>query len=347
MSDFAKFTSIEAFHNVLKTRNKMYPFIKEVVYFPKIKLHGTNAGIRVKDGKITAQKRSETITLENDNFGFALWVEQNRKWLESLYIDGIVLSQDFVIHGEWAGPGVQKGVAVSKIPQRTFFAFAIETFDTKKFYTSPQLMNLHFYLRDLENVTDTFKILPQFEKDIKVNFEDNSSIASFVEHVNSVILPIEKVDPYIKEEYGIEGVGEGLVYYAWINPWETEIPEGHNIIQIEKELMFKAKGEEHRVNKEKQAVQVDPEVLRTQQAFADKFVTEARCRQGLMEVFGKEIDLDIKQTPDFLRWVMKDILKESEDELVASGMEWKTVAKFCSSKASKWYVDKCKELNLA
>lgn len=67
------------------------------------KIDGTNAQIYIApDGIYKAGSRTRWLTLENDNFGFAAWVE---KWHDEL-IDGLGPGRHF---GEWWGPGIQRG----------------------------------------------------------------------------------------------------------------------------------------------------------------------------------------------------------------------------------------------
>jgi phage pi2 protein 07 len=328
--EFHKFTDIESFHNVLKDRgkNEFLSTIPECEYCPKIKLHGTNAGIHITDNGVFPQKRSEFISIEKDNFGFALWVKQN----EQAFYDACManIGSQFIIYGEWAGPGVQKGVAISQIPKKSFFVYAVKvmgSYDGAHFWIIDPKYIRYYIPMLVENVY----ILPwELEDSMKVNFNSPGSIADFVEQVNTQVQDIEKNgDPYVKRMFGIEGPGEGYVYYPNMNTNMTR-------------FLFKAKGEEHRVNKTKTAIQIDPDVLRSQQEFADKFVTEARCLQAVHEACAGEYNP--KLTSDFLKWVMRDILKESEDELVSSGLEWKKVTGPCSKKARDWYISKTKEL---
>jgi hypothetical protein len=65
------------------------------------KIDGTNAQVIVtEDGQIGAASRSRLITPQDDNYGFALWVEQNRDELLKLG-PGRHL-------GEWWGVGIQR-----------------------------------------------------------------------------------------------------------------------------------------------------------------------------------------------------------------------------------------------
>jgi len=65
------------------------------------KIDGTNACIRILDGKVTAQSRKRLIRVGDDNFGFAAWVEENKAELTELLGYGVHF-------GEWFGEGIQK-----------------------------------------------------------------------------------------------------------------------------------------------------------------------------------------------------------------------------------------------
>jgi hypothetical protein len=72
---------------------------REVIVTEKI--DGTNAQIIItEDGRIGAASRSRIITPDDDNFGFAAWVEENRDELLQLGH-----GRHF---GEWYGQGIQR-----------------------------------------------------------------------------------------------------------------------------------------------------------------------------------------------------------------------------------------------
>lgn len=85
----------------------------EFTPFPKIarlsrevivseKIDGTNAQVFIgEDGTVLAGSRTRWITRENDNFGFAAWVEEHRDELL-----GLGPGRHF---GEWWGKGIQRG----------------------------------------------------------------------------------------------------------------------------------------------------------------------------------------------------------------------------------------------
>ncbi len=78
------------------------------------KIDGTNACVIITDGVIVGvQSRKRLITPEDDNYGFAAWVERNKEDLLSL--------GDGYHYGEWAGLGIQKNPHT--LPEKKFFLF--------------------------------------------------------------------------------------------------------------------------------------------------------------------------------------------------------------------------------
>lgn len=75
------------------------------------KLDGTNAQIIItEDGDIGAASRKRLITPDDDNYGFARWVHQNREELLALGP-----GRHF---GEWWGGGIQRGYGLPKGEKR-------------------------------------------------------------------------------------------------------------------------------------------------------------------------------------------------------------------------------------
>lgn len=67
------------------------------------KIDGTNASVWISDdgSEIRAAKRSQFMTVSNDNYGFARWVDEHREELL-----GLGPGAHF---GEWWGAGIQRG----------------------------------------------------------------------------------------------------------------------------------------------------------------------------------------------------------------------------------------------
>jgi len=70
------------------------------------KLDGTNAQVAVlEDGRVLAGSRTRWIAPQDDNYGFAGWVEENASELRTLGV-----GRHF---GEWWGCGIQRGYGVN------------------------------------------------------------------------------------------------------------------------------------------------------------------------------------------------------------------------------------------
>ena len=83
----------------------------EFVPFPKIprlkrgcviteKIDGTNACVRIVGDRVISQSRSRILSVADDNFGFARWVEDHKAELLSL--------GEGCHFGEWWGAGIQR-----------------------------------------------------------------------------------------------------------------------------------------------------------------------------------------------------------------------------------------------
>jgi hypothetical protein len=326
---FRKFPDIELFHNVVKSAEV---YNNPTVYYrSKIKLHGTNAAVRIKDGEIGAQSRTQLITPENDNANFAKWVKSREDWFKSIPCQEM-LGNDVAIFGEWCGPGIMKGTAINQIPNKCFVVFAVFSYDdsdTEENATvivEPDAIN-----KLLGERPNDVHILPWYCDPIKVDFGNRAGLSEVAALLNSHVQEIEPCDPWVKETFGIEGIAEGAVYYPV------------NMIKLRhwfSNFVFKAKGGKHKVVKTKEAVQVSPEVAATIGEFVYMFVTEARLEQGLAVVGSA----DAKKTGDFLKWFMSDVFKESVDELEASDLTWEQVSNSVQSAARAWFLSKARKI---
>lgn len=325
---FKKLPSIEQLHTISKEALKCGK-AGDIVFNAKIKLHGTNACIRIEeDGSVYAQKRSSDITPENDNFGFAQWVKDNEQVFKDYQKTYEVAPTAIYIWGEWAGQGIQKTDAVSMAP-KSFYMFGYEVYYgtlDKSSYRWDSLKGAGFDV--FSEKISNFHIVPDFGC-YTLNFFNQETMDKFVEQVTKHIQMIGECDPYIKWLHGIEGPGEGLVF----TPLTVEDPT----------LIFKLKTEAHAENKraDKQIVAYSPETVAEINQFADKFVTEPRLNQALMEL-GIQDTYSIKDTGRFIGWVCQDIHKECPVELEASGLDWKSVAAVVTQKARMWFLGKVK-----
>lgn len=351
-----KFPSINQFPAVMKDVKWFKDRIKDdailegfknVKFNASIKLHGTNAciGFEVDNGEVVtnsrvvsnvwAQKRTQVMTSSNDNFGFARWVEEviepriiGKEVYSRMWASGV-----FRLYGEWAGPAVQKGVSISDIPQKSFFPFAYSW--SLKVDSPPEEVAWHYFVDDpvgvdiLRDILRGFRIedvdniysLGKF-KTYTVDMTSSESVGKFANEVSADVDLIDAIDPYVKDKFGIEGHGEGLVLQAKIFVGhEFAAGNGPGVDAGVKTFRFKAKGESHSVTKVKKAVTVDFLKATKIDEFIDFTVTENRVKQGIQET-GAE---DIKGISDVIRWVVADVEKECMDDL--GDLQWEDVKK--------------------
>jgi hypothetical protein len=323
--DFKHFPDIEGFHVAVKSGE--YFGFPTVYYRGKIKLHGTNAGVRIKNGEVAAQSRTQVITPTSDNAGFAKWVESRKDWFLSLPF----ASKNVSIFGEWCGPGIMKGTAINQIPHKAFAAFAVIEYlegdvpsdDNAMAITEPAFIEKLF-----ANKPEDVYVLPWCCEPLRVEFGNREQLQGVAEHLNKYVEEIEPCDPWVKATFGVEGTAEGAVYYPM-----NDTGMGLTKRKWFSDFIFKAKGEKHKVVKTKQAVQVDPEVAASIGEFVTMFVTEPRLEQGLTNTG----PADMKNTGAFLKWFCSDVLKESTTELEASNLTWDQVSKAVQIAAREWY----------
>lgn len=312
---FIKFPSIEQFRNVVSsvTSNCKYNEVPlpTIEFEGTVKLHGTNAGVVMSpNGDVYAQSRNNILSLEKDNAGFAFFVESNKGVFTDL-LNSVVENtgeEHITIFGEWCGAGIQKGVGISEL-DKMFVVFGCKV--------GEEWVGYH-YLESPENRIYNIKNFPTYKMTIDFS---NPQIST-----NKLVEITEAVEAEcpVAKSFGVSGIGEGVV---WVANWNNQ------------HLMFKVKGEKHSSSKVKKLATVDTEKLENIQKFVEYSVTENRLNQAVEQVFTiNNIEPDIKQTGDFLGWVVRDILKEELDTMVASGLEPKQVNGAISKHARQWWM---------
>ena len=221
-----------------------------------------------------------------------------------------------------------KGVALGQIPEKVFAVFAVLLYgrEVEAVVTEP------LAIKDLVMGTPAH-ILP-WHGGLEVTVDWDASpeeLAPALDHINAEVRAVEKCDPWVKAVFGVEGTGEGLVFYPKRGyPWGDAFAL----------RMFKAKGEEHKTVAQKAPAQADPEVAKGLQDFAALVLPPARLEQGAEAVKpdGASTAYDMKRIGAFLGWVSKDVAKECGPELAASGLDPKAAAKAVTEHARKWYL---------
>jgi len=278
-----------------------------------VKLHGTNAHINYKPGHLKAGKRSSLIKEENlaAHFEFNRFVQVTHKeyftnLLDKLWKEHCKEGEQIVLYGEFAGTKIQKGVGISLLP-RSFYIF-----DCKVVGEENRWLDISDWKFDAENVYNIHDFVT-WEIDIDFNHPQLSQ-NKIIEITNLVEndCPVSRSLLGVDEER--ELVGEGVVMTGFYK---------------DRKLIFKSKGAKHSVSKVKTLAAVDPERMKSITEFVDYSVTQNRVHQGMKEVNA----ISKRNTPDLLKWVANDIMKEESDTLEASALEWKDVAREASNRA--------------
>jgi len=343
----AKWTSIEQLHAVRFALNARREVTGEplprVTYRAKVKVDGTNAAIhalppapgRSAMGAFAAQSRTRLLTPDDDNYGFAAWVHgPAAEFCAGLH----ARLGRAVVYGEWCGRGIQKRTAISKVERNVLAVFAVQlgdpARDTARLVVDPER------LRALLPAHPDVFVLPWHGEPVVLDFADAERLQAGAARIDAMVAEVEAADPWVAEIFGLRGLGEGVVLYPVEGvAWDAE---GGTDRDRYTELMFKAKGEEHRVNRQKKAAQIDPEVARSVEEFVALVVTPARLEQGLEQVLGGRMDL--RRMGELLQWIGHDVQKESTAELAAAGLEWKQVAKAVGQAAQRWYRERAATL---
>lgn len=332
----SKFTDIPQFRDVIKAVKQKAQFLgidengevkvnrdatmPIITFRGSIKLHGSNAGISMdKDDNIRFQSRSNIITPEKDNAGFAFFANSRVDIFREFFCDirskHKLTDETIVIFGEWCGKGIQKGVAINEL-DKMFVIFAIKIVKDSEVsyylrYKDVAPYNCHEH--KIYNIND----YPTFELDIDFGNPSESQ-----NRMVELTIQIENECPFGKA-FGVSGIGEGLVWEGY---------DGDN------RYIFKTKGEKHSSSKVKTIAQVDVEKVNSVNEFLDYAVTENRLNQAIEQVFTTNAEIpDVKGTGRFLKWITNDITKEESDTLVQNNLEPKDVNSAISNKARLWF----------
>lgn len=90
---------------------------------------------------------------------------------------------------------------------------------------------------------------------------------------------------------------------------------------------------------------IDEELLKSVKEFANNFVTESRLKQGV-EFLKTELLLEPipENTGAFIKWIVTDIFKEENENILANDLNPKKVAQEIGTLARKWYFNYIEEV---
>lgn len=341
MRKMIKFPKIGQFRDVIKHINencKIYEkdnngeyFLKEISPLPilkfkgSVKSHGTNSGVTfcVNDNDLYAQSRENIISIDNDNAGFAFFVESNKEVFLDLFSKIDNKGFDYItIFGEWCGGNIQKNVALNQLEKMLL------VFSVKLSSNDNNVSNIYLKDEDIINIKSEnnriYNILDFEIYEMDIDFKNPKMVQNKLIDITN---EVEKLCP-IGKHFGVEGIGEGVV-------WKYYTEDG-SILQ------FKVKGDKHAgKSKVKKTQIVDIEKLNNVNDFIEYSVTEERLNQGIERIFtNKGEDIDIKKLGDFIQYVVRDILTEEVDTLSENNLEPKDVSKVISNNCRNWFLEK-------
>jgi hypothetical protein len=307
------FPDIAQFRNTIKlvrerAEHNRIP-LPTLTFAGTVKLHGTNASVVFPlEGGHYVQSRSQIITPEKDNAGFATWVRDNIDLFKKLDKSGTV------VYGEWCGKGIQKGVAISEVP-RQFVVFAVRIMDGEWMNRSGIVLSIGDKLKCIYDY-------PTWTLDIDFNHPEDAQ-NKLVELTQTV----ENECP-VGKAFGVSGVGEGIVWW----PQQNDSFNTHD-------LAFKVKGEKHSETKVKTLAAVDVDKLNSLNELVDTILTEHRLEKKLESLVEQGGTIDVKSTGAFLKLVGQDVYKEEADTISASGFSDKEVMGAVQKKAKQFWME--------
>jgi hypothetical protein len=331
MSEMIAFPSIESFRHVVKTvgfeRGGDGLPLPTVRYAGTCKLHGSNAGIVLKEnGQIIPQSRNRVLSVGDDNFGFAAFVEKNRELLEVLLNELCMEEFDYTLYGEWCGGNIQPKVALEKLDKH-FVIFTVYSHHDQWMFPSYTL-DVNGYKVDYArlNAAGIYFIHQIPSHEIVVDFNRPEDV---VDQLSELTLAVERECPWGKFR-GVSGIGEGIVWA----PVDTSLPF---------EWWFKTKGLDHKRDPKPAKVEIAAEVLKDQQALAEKLLPEWRLEQGISVLRERGLSVEPKNIGVYLKWIGDDVQKEEQDTMEANGTDWKTINPMVLQRARQYILELCKK----
>jgi hypothetical protein len=343
MKKHISFPSIDQFRNVVSNINRRYNFVgldengdpiydqslnKPTLTFKgTVKLHGTNAGVCFNNvSGLWAQSRSNIITSQSDNAGFAFFVESNKDSFVELFKkiqtrSNIDLDNNTIsIYGEWAGGNIQKGVGISNV-DKSFFIFGVKVTPFSKSEADTPVA----YWIDYSDLSDKDSRIYNINDYKTYSIDIDFNMPGLVQNkLGELTMEVESECPVAKE-FGFSGIGEGIVW-TYIN-------------DSGEAMRFKVKGEKHSSSKVKKLASVDVDKLSSIQEFVDYSVTDSRFKQSIENVFPNNEPVCVAKLGEVIRWVINDVIKEEMDTLVSNGLEPKDVNKHISSKVRQKFFE--------
>ena len=139
-----------------------------------------------------------------------------------------------------------------------------------------------------------------------------------------------KILAHLLKKLGVEGIGEGIVWRYWYGNGQRWI--------------FKTKGEEHKVTKEKVLIPIDTEKVENVKEFVNNCCTSNRFSQAIEHIYkiNPESKLynstpNMKDIKIIINWIRDDILKEEMDTILENNITTKDLYPEISKKVVEMF----------
>jgi len=359
MKRFINMGSIKAFRNVVKDLGHQARFqgldedgnpIYREVKLPTLvatgseKVHGTNAAVCFsKPDGFWVQSRKNIITPEKDNAGCAFQVMAVQAgWMEIVFdlADeyNINLDEEIItVYFEWAGGNIQKNACLSGLDKRAviFRYFKVSPSERQTDSNGEEVAARWIETKVNEKWVDNtekniFNIMNFPTVEVEIDFNNPG------EAQNEMIKLVEEMEDNspMGKSFGIDGnILEGFVF--------TVIFDGQRYV-------WKVKGEKHSKGsgKVKTLKPVDTEAEKKKADFVnDVACQEFRLDQMFTEIQNSKYNGDVMQMSnkdigDYIRLVIKDVIKEHTEDLVEAGLEPKSINGMVSKVAKIYFMDR-------
>lgn len=335
-----RYIHVHQLHNVVRVvaeRREHGRAIDRVTYRGTVKLHGSNAAVVCTPAGLCPQSRNRELSVGDDNLGFAGFIagEQQTAAVRALESElrariGLASDRPLALFGEWVGPGVQKGAAVSALASKQWVLFAVATKDEAE-GEDPDAHRRWFdvlpELGDRFAEAGIYSIVDGPCHELELDFDDRGALELAADRVERLTRAIDERCPWAAR-FGVEGPGEGIVWQALGEHFGDD------------ELAFKSKGEKHQVAARtgtRKSANLAPEQIASVAEFLAHALTEARLAQGIEALRERKLPIDMPSIGEYLRWLAGDVQRECADELAAGALDWKAIAKPFNEQAKAYF----------
>lgn len=226
-----------------------------------------------------------------------------------------------IIAGEWIGPGIQKNVAISQLPRKSFVILSVCI--NNSWLPDEPYANLDAEEVGIYNISRA----GFFHSTLHLGSQPSTRA-----RLEVPTLEVERECPFAKS-LGISGIGEGIV-------WKVAHPLG-----ADPRFWLKTKGPLHAVTNTGKMVQSKKGMMGDSDGaweFASAAVTEARLEQGWAYLEEVGIQREMKSMKRFLEWIVGDVVVEEKSVIEELGLEGGLVNKCVEAVARRWYVARVK-----